>query len=73
MRGHVRLDSIQRGEGTIADGTLIRFRVCVLVCIQLHRGAKGLGAAIANILTLRAVDAQVMRVHLMRFETAKKA
>lgn len=65
------LDSIQRGKGTIASGTLVRFRMCVLVGIQLHRGTKRLRAAVAEILTLRTVDAQVMRVHLMRLEAVK--
>lgn len=73
MGCHVCLDSIQRGEGTIASGTLIRLRVCVLVGIQLHRGSEGLRATIAEILTLRTVDAQVMRVHLMRLKAVKRA
>lgn len=73
MGCHVCLDSIQRGEGAIASGTLIRLCVCVLVRIQLHRGSEGLWATIAEILTLRTVDAQVMRVHLMRLKAVKQA
>lgn len=68
----MRLDGIQRGKGTIADGALIRLRVRILMRVELYGGAKGLRAAITNIQTLRAVNAQMMRVYLVRLEAAQR-
>lgn len=64
----MRLDGIQRGKGSIADGALIRLRVRILMGIELHRGAKRLRAAITGVQAVRAVNAQMMRVDLIRFK-----